>query len=89
MAGKKKDHNELHKGIINELTGAEKARSELHGTLQIETSLPVKVMAKPHRTVSQSEAGFEKIMQAVCVVLRWTPLPGKEQRISLRVIPAS
>lgn len=33
MAGKKKDHNELHKGIINELTGAEKARSELHGTL--------------------------------------------------------
>ena len=33
MAGKKKDHNELHKGIINELTGAEKARSELHGAL--------------------------------------------------------
>lgn len=33
MAGKKKDHNELHKGIINELTGVEKARSELHGAL--------------------------------------------------------
>ena len=33
MAGKKKDHTELHKGIITELTGAEKARSELHGAL--------------------------------------------------------
>ena len=33
MARKKKDYSELHKGIINELTGAEKARSELHGAL--------------------------------------------------------
>lgn len=33
MAGKKKDYTELHKGIITELTGAEKARSELHGAL--------------------------------------------------------
>jgi alpha-amylase len=63
--------------------------SELRGALRIEASLPVKVVARPHRTVSQSEAGFEKIMQAVCITLRWTPLPGKEQRISLRVIPAS
>ena len=33
MAGKKKDFSELHKAIINELTGAEKARSELHAAL--------------------------------------------------------
>ena len=33
MAGKKKDYSELHKGIITELTGAEKARSELHVAL--------------------------------------------------------
>ena len=33
MAGKKKDFSELHNGIINELTGAEKARSELHAAL--------------------------------------------------------
>ena len=33
MAGKKKDFSELHKAIINELTGAEKARSELHVAL--------------------------------------------------------
>ena len=33
MAGKKKDFSELHKAIVKELTGAEKARSELHGVL--------------------------------------------------------
>ena len=33
MAGKKKDFSELHKAIINELTGAEKARGELHVAL--------------------------------------------------------
>jgi hypothetical protein len=44
---------------------------------------------RPHRTVSQSEAGFEKIMQAVCITLAWSPAAGKEQRITLRVIPAS
>jgi hypothetical protein len=33
VAGKKKDFSELHKAIINELTGAEKARSELHAAL--------------------------------------------------------
>jgi len=33
VAGKKKDYSELHKGIITELTGAEKARSELHVAL--------------------------------------------------------
>jgi hypothetical protein len=27
--------------------------------------------AEPHFTVSQSEAGFEKIMQAVTLVLTW------------------
>jgi alpha-amylase len=78
-----------HELGINAMRQLKLDDSELRGSLQIEASLPVKVMAKPHRTVSQSEAGFEKIMQAVCVVLRWTPLSGKEQRISLRVIPAS
>jgi alpha-amylase len=61
--------------------------SELRGGLQIEASQPVRLEARPHRTVSQSEAGFEKIMQAVCVTLRWSP--AAEQRITLRVIPAS
>jgi hypothetical protein len=33
VAGKKKDFSELHKAIINELTGVERARSELHAAL--------------------------------------------------------
>jgi alpha-amylase len=63
--------------------------SELRGSLLIETSLPVRLEARPHRTVSQSEAGFEKIMQAVCITLAWSPAAGREQRITLKVIPAS
>ncbi|MDP1734892.1 MAG: DUF1926 domain-containing protein [Sulfuritalea sp.] len=63
--------------------------SELRGALQIEASQPVRLAAWPHRTVSQSEAGFEKIMQAVCIALAWSPASGVEQVITLRVIPAS
>ena len=63
--------------------------SELRGALQLETSQPVRLDARPHRTVSQSEAGFEKIMQAVCITLTWPPVAGQEQRITLRVKPAS
>jgi alpha-amylase len=63
--------------------------SELRGALQIESRQPAHLKARPHRTVSQSEAGFEKIMQAVCITLAWSPVSGTEQRITLRVIPAS
>ncbi|MDP2809499.1 MAG: DUF1926 domain-containing protein [Rhodocyclaceae bacterium] len=63
--------------------------SELRGSLQIEARQPVHLTARPHRTVSQSEAGFEKIMQAVCIALAWSPVADDEQRITLRVIPAS
>jgi hypothetical protein len=63
--------------------------SELRGALQIEARPPVRLAAAPHRTVSQSEAGFEKIMQAVCIALAWSPASGVEQVITLRVIPAS
>jgi 4-alpha-glucanotransferase len=63
--------------------------SELGGTLRIEAGQPARLRARPHRTVSQSEAGFEKIMQAVCVALSWSPASGEEQRITLRVTPES
>jgi hypothetical protein len=43
---------------------------------------------QPHHTVSQSEAGFEKIMQAVCLTLRW-PAPGEWQRITLKITSAA
>ncbi|MDP2824452.1 MAG: DUF1926 domain-containing protein [Sulfuritalea sp.] len=63
--------------------------SELRGALQIHASQPVQLTAQPHRTVSQSEAGFEKIMQAVCIVLTWSPASGLDQRITLKVIVAT
>jgi alpha-amylase len=63
--------------------------SELHGSLRIDTSQPVHLAAQPHRTVSQSEAGFEKIMQAVCIRLAWSPVSGAKQVIALKIIPAS
>jgi len=63
--------------------------SELRGALRLEASLPVRLRARPHRTVSQSEAGFEKIMQAVCITLTWAPAAGLDQCITLTVIPAT
>ena len=63
--------------------------SELGGALRIEASHPVAIEGHAHRTVSQSEAGFEKIMQAVCLELSWSPAQAPEMRIALRVIPAA
>jgi 4-alpha-glucanotransferase len=45
--------------------------SELRGRIKLETSQPVAIHAEPFHTVSQSEAGFEQIMQAVRLELRW------------------
>jgi hypothetical protein len=63
--------------------------SELRGALLIEASQPVRLEARPHRTVSQSEAGFEKIMQAVCITLAWSPAAGSSSASRCRVVPAS
>ncbi len=43
----------------------------LGGTLQVLCSPPARLSARPHHTVSQSEDGFEKIMQAVTLDLSW------------------
>jgi len=43
----------------------------LGGGLRLTASRPLDIEARPHFTVSQSEAGFEKIMQAVCLTLSW------------------
>jgi len=59
---------------------------ELKGRLVLRANRPVRFTAKPHHTVSQSEAGFEKIMQCVCVTLHWTPASGEEWAISLEVV---
>lgn len=43
----------------------------LGGSIQIACEPPVALVAHAHRTVSQSEAGFEKVMQAAEVALHW------------------
>ena len=51
--------------------------SVLGGNLQLGASHSVRVHGAPYFTVSQSEAGFEKIMQAVMLTLHWPPRPGE------------
>jgi hypothetical protein len=43
----------------------------LGGTLEVLCSPPAALEAGPHHTVSQSEDGFEKVMQAVTLRLSW------------------
>lgn len=56
----------------------------LGGKLVLRTSRPLSIHAAPHHTVSQSEDGFEKVMQAVTLRLV-TPEPVSSLRISLSV----
>ena len=51
----------------------------LGGSLVIELSQPLAMVARAHRTVSQSEAGFEKIMQSAELTFSWplTGVPGE------------
>ncbi|MFI5400855.1 MAG: alpha-amylase/4-alpha-glucanotransferase domain-containing protein [SAR324 cluster bacterium] len=57
----------------------------LAGGIVVETSAPVQVTGRPHRTVSQSEAGLERIMQSACVTLSWiVPEPEADLRVMLR-----
>lgn len=46
--------------------------AELLGRVRVRCSDPVRWEGQPHYTVSQSEAGLEKIMQATCLRLLWT-----------------
>ena len=43
----------------------------LGAAIRLQTNRPARIKAQPHFTVSQSEAGFEKIMQAVELTLTW------------------
>ncbi|MBI5330636.1 MAG: DUF1926 domain-containing protein [Betaproteobacteria bacterium] len=43
----------------------------LMGAIRLGVNPPARIKAQPHYTVSQSEAGFEKIMQAVELTLTW------------------
>jgi alpha-amylase/alpha-mannosidase (GH57 family) len=52
------------------------------GSLTLRSNLPVLLRARPCHTVSQSEGGFEKIMQSVTLTLRW-PLDAAHANIEL------
>ena len=54
----------------------------LGGDLQLIWSEPAAVRCRPHHTVSQSEAGFEKIMQAAEVRIEW-PIPENDTAFAL------
>jgi alpha-amylase len=59
----------------------------LGGRLRLTASLPAHIAARAHRTVSQSEAGFEKVMQAVELTLTWPLVAGTEQLLTLEFSP--
>jgi len=64
--------------------------SELSGAIELTASTPVRLRAAPHHTVSQSEAGFEKIMQCACVALEWTVAAAAQEIVlCLRVTGAA
>lgn len=56
----------------------------LDGSLRLAWSEGASVRGRPHQTVSQSEAGFEKIMQAAEIQLEWL-IPSQEFTIALQV----
>jgi hypothetical protein len=58
---------------------------ELGGALVLNASAPLQLRAQPHFTVSQSEAGFEKIMQAATVNVS-LPLTPEHGALTIEII---
>ena len=58
----------------------------LAGSITLHVSSPVALAAQPHYSVSQSEGGFEKIMQAVTLKLEW-PATVQKLIITLEINP--
>jgi len=54
----------------------------MRGSIGILTSRPARVRARPLHTVSQSENGFEKVMQCAVVELEW-PIGAKPGEVSV------
>jgi 4-alpha-glucanotransferase len=48
----------------------------LGGSVELKVSVPAELHAQPYYSVSQSEEGFEKIMQAVTLKLQWPVIVG-------------
>jgi len=60
----------------------------LGGKVTLATGEPVGVGAAPHKTVSQSEDGFEKIMQAVCLRIN-APAGNSSVKLQITIEPLS
>ena len=71
----------LELAAINEITLDDDV---LAGSVTLHVSSPVALSAQPHYSVSQSEGGFEKIMQAVTLKLEW-PVTARELTITLEI----
>ena len=61
----------------------------LGGALVLTSSVPVTLACRPHHTVSQSEAGFEKIMQAVEIMLSWPVAGDSELVVGIEIVPST
>ncbi|WP_323054981.1 alpha-amylase/4-alpha-glucanotransferase domain-containing protein [Dechloromonas sp. A34] len=61
----------------------------LGGRIELQTSMPAEIVAQALQTVSQSEAGFEKIMQAVEIRFAWIiPADRSTLQLQLTIEPA-
>jgi alpha-amylase len=60
----------------------------LGGAVLLSANRPLHLVAAPYHTVSLSEAGFEKIMQGVCLTLSWVvDGPPSEVTVTLEILP--
>ena len=69
---------------LNHLTEIILDDDTLGGSVVLRTSYPVTLRAYPHYSVSQSESGFEKIMQAVTLQVE-CPTTAQELNITLEI----
>lgn len=60
----------------------------MQGSVTLSMSRPATVDAQPYHTVSQSEDGFERVMQSATITCSWVLPPGEHViEVSLEVIP--
>lgn len=69
----------------NELKAVTLEDHYLGAAIKLETNRPARIRAQPHFTVSQSEAGFEKIMQAVELTLTWQAEDATEVQVRVDI----
>jgi hypothetical protein len=69
---------------LSALTGLTLEDGVLRGAVRLETDPPCALRVSPLLSVSQSEAGFEKIMQAVSIALHWK-LPAGRHALCARL----